>query len=221
MVASTDIVIKPVYLDCRKGGHLASAGGVSTMEDNTEQHMADSGVVSTTERWDRIKRSWQLSWWGEEDSIFMMKFFEIFKKATGFLFISPAADERSATDQPLRNTVTGENEGDGVTTTFQLQWTVSLPYDVGVGSAESDPVDVNYPIEDTVVAYKNGIVAALSNVNLLTGVVTFATAPGNGVATTADYERAFAALITSDTISRTLLENEHAEVRSLQIAEIL
>lgn len=215
------ITILPIYLDCRDDQHFALVGGVATLEDDTAIHKSESRTVSTTERSERVLQSWQLSWWGRDDSIFMMKLFRIFRNAKGFLFISPVDDEREGEVMPLRNTVTGLNVGDGVTTTFQLQWVDSLSYSVGPpGTASAEAVDVNYPLSGSVTAYKDGVSAPFT-VDLLTGVVTFDTAPDNGVATTADFERAIAVMFTSQTMSRTLLENDHSEVRSAQLEEIL
>jgi uncharacterized protein (TIGR02217 family) len=216
MVASS-ITILPIYLDGRSKNVLS--GGVSTLEDDTAVNKSDSRTVTTNERSDRVQQSWQLSW--SVASNFIVQLFRVCRNSKGFLFISPLDEEREAIGQFLRNTVTGLNEGDGSTTTFQLQYAVSLTYDIGVGSASTDAVDVNYPISGTVVAYKNGVSATLSNVNLTTGVVTFTTAPGNGVVTTADYERAIPVMFTSKSIGRTLIQSDHTEVRSAQIEEIV
>ncbi|WLB14834.1 DUF2460 domain-containing protein (plasmid) [Bradyrhizobium elkanii] len=215
MVDST-ITIIPIYLD---GREALSGGGVSTIEDDTVIHKSDSRTVSTTERSDRVQRSWQLTW-NFEASEFIVKLFMICRNSKGFLFISPMDEERIATGQLLRNTVTGLNVGDGSTKTFQLQFAVSLSYDIGIGSASTDLSDVNYPIDGTVVAYKNGIAASLSGVDLISGIVTFDSAPGNGVVPTADYERAIPVMFTSSSIGRTLIQTDYTEVRSVQIEEI-
>jgi uncharacterized protein (TIGR02217 family) len=121
----------------------------------------------------------------------------------------------------LKNTVTGLTHGDGTTTTFQIQKQISLSYDIGAGSASTDAEDVNYPLLGTVVGYKNGVAATLSNVDLQTGIVTFATAPGSGVLTTADYERAIPVMFTSKTSSQTMIDVvDRTELRSAQIEEI-
>lgn len=210
------ITILPIYLD---GRDALSGGGVSNLEDDTVIHKADSRIVSTTERSDRVQQSWQLTW-NFETSDFIVKLFMICRNSRGFLFISPMDEERVATGQLLRNTVTGLYVGDGSTTTFQLQFAVSLSYDIGIGAASTESFDVNYPLDGTVVAYKDGIAAALSNVNLTTGIITFASAPGSGVVPTADYERAIPVMFTSNSVGRTLIQTDYTEVRSVQIEEI-
>lgn len=216
MVASP-ITIRPVYLDGRVKTILS--GGVSTLEDDTVVHASDSRTVSTTERSDRLLRTWQLSW--GKDSEDVVDFFKVFRNSIGFVFISPIDDERVATGMPLKNTVTGLNKGDGSTTTFQLQHQVSLSYSVGAGTASSDAYDINYPLQGTVVGYKAGVAATLADVNLTTGIVTFSTAPILDAATTADFEFGIPVMFTSKTISRTLLQVDQTEVRSAQIEEII
>lgn len=216
MVAST-VTILPIYLDCRE--KFVLSGGATTFDDDSIVHKSDSRTVSSNERSDRVQQSWQLSW-SPTDADFIVDLFQVCRMSKGFLFISPLAVESASTGQLLRNTATGLNLGDGSTTTFQLQHRVSVANSIGGGYSTSNPVDVNYPLQGTVIGYKNGVAATLSNVNLLTGVVTFATAPGNGVIPTADYERAKAVRFTSG-VSRSLLEATHTEVRSAQIEEIL
>lgn len=210
------IEIVPIYLNGTERTVLS--GGVVTLEDDTSALKSDSRTVSTTERSDRVQRSWQLSW--SVSSPFIMQLFEIVRNSRGFLFISPLLQERAAIGQKLRNTVTGLTVGDGSTKTFQLQIATSLPYDVGSGSASSDTYDVNYPLEDTVDAYVDGVAAPLDDVDFLTGVVTFTTAPASGKPVTADFERAFPARFTSTSIGQTMLEVDQTEVRSAQIEEI-
>jgi uncharacterized protein (TIGR02217 family) len=209
----SDIEILPIYLN-----KVALAGGVSTANDDTSVIQAENRTVSAYERSDTVQRSWQLSW--SRDYSFITKLFAICRMSKGFLFVSSKDEERQATGQPLRNTVTGLNVGDGTTKTFQLQYVVSLPKDIGGGSSSSDPVDVNYPLAGTVTAYKNGVAASLDDVNLLTGVITFSSAPGADVVPTADYERAFPARFTSG-VAQTLMGSDRTEVRSVQIEEIL
>ncbi|SDC06384.1 TIGR02217 family protein [Bradyrhizobium brasilense] len=210
------ITIEPIYLDGTE--KTVMSGGVVTLEDDTSVLKSDSRTVSPTVRSDRVQRSWQLSWRSSSD--FIMSLFEIVRNERGFLFISPLLQERQATGQKLRNTVTGLTTGDGVTKTFQLQFATSLPKSIGTGFVSSDAYDVNYPLEDTVVAYVAGVEVPLDDVNLLTGVVTYATAPGAGATVTADFERAWPVMFTSKSIGRTMLEVDQTEVRSAQIEEI-
>lgn len=215
MVAST-ITILPIYLDGRVKSILS--GGVSSLEDDTSVHKSDSRTVSTIERSDRVLQSWQLSW--STASSFIVDLFRICRNSRGFLFISPLDDERVATAVLMRNTVTGLNVGDGSTTTFQLQLQTSLAYDVGMGTASSDLIDVNYPLNGTITAYKDGVSDTFT-VDLLTGIVDFSSAPDVGVIPTATFEYAIASMFTSKSISRTLLQADQSEVRSAQIEAIL
>lgn len=224
MVAST-ITVVPKYLNCKE--RFALAGGVSTLEDDTVVHESDSKTTSTTERSDRVRRSWQLSWSdashasGDTDAQFIYNLFEVCRNSKAFLFVSPLAFESEAEDQPLRNTVTGLGTGNGSATTFQLQRVVSLSYDVGVGSASSTAWDINYPLQGSVVAYADGSPVTISSVNLLTGVVTLSSAPSNGAVMTADFEYAYAVIFSSQSVSASLIEAMNKEVRSVQLREII
>jgi uncharacterized protein (TIGR02217 family) len=225
MVAST-ITIEPIYLDCSPGGRFALAGGVSTLEDDTVVHESDSRTVSTNERSERALQMWQITFKDipsqSEDAQFLWDLYRVCRTSKGFLFISPKEEERVATGQPIRNTVTGLNTGNGSATTFQLQFALELDYDIGSGSAEIDTFDVNHPIlGSTVVAYANGTPVTVSGFSATTGIVTLASPPANGAVMTADYERAIPVRFTSSTLSRTLLEADHSEARSVQIKEIL
>ncbi len=220
MVASS-ITIDAVYLDGRRSSVLG--GAVSTLEDNTIIVTSDDGLVTTNERWDRVKQLWQLSW--STASTYVEALYKVNRTSRGFLFISPRASERDHTGQLLRNTATGLNTGDGTTTTFQLQVIDST-------SAHSVTRDVNYPLygsqtdiagntfSTSLTAYKNGVSATVSGVSLTTGVVTFGTAPGNDVVPTADFSEARPVMFTSKSLSTTWLETDHVEVRSGQIEEV-
>jgi uncharacterized protein (TIGR02217 family) len=225
MVAST-ITIELIYLDCSPGGRFALSGGVSTLEDDTVVHESDSRAVSTTERSERALQMWQITFKDipsqSEDAQFLWDLYRVCRKSKGFLFISPKEEERVATDQPLKNTVTGLNTGNGSATTFQLQFALALDRDIGSGSAEIDTFDVNYPIlGSTVVVYADGSPVTVSGFSASTGIVTLVSPPTNGAVMTADYERAIPVRFTSSTLSRTLLEAEHSEARSVQLKEIL
>lgn len=70
--------------------------------------------------------------------------------------------------------------GDGSTTQFQLRRVYQLGASVRYRK-------VTRPVAGTVVGYKNGI-ASTASVDTSTGILTFASAPANGVAVTADFE---------------------------------
>jgi uncharacterized protein (TIGR02217 family) len=225
MVASS-ITIVPIYLDCSPGGRFALSGGVSTLEDDTVVHESDNRTVSTNERSERALQIWQITFKDipaeSEDAQFLWELYRVCRLSKGFLFISPKEEERVAEGQPLKNTVTGLNTGNGSATTFQLQYALELDHDIGSGSSEIDTFDVNYPIlGSTVTVYANGSPVTVSGFSATTGIVTLSAAPANGAVMTADYERAIPVRFTSATLSRTLLEASHSEARSVQFKEIL
>jgi uncharacterized protein (TIGR02217 family) len=216
MVASTGITIENIYLDGRERSILS--GGVSSLEDDTDVHISENRTTSTNARSHRIRFKWQLSW--STASEFITNLFEIVRNERGFIFISPIDSERVVTAAPLKNTVTGLYTGDGVTTTFQLQRQKSLTKDIGGGSITSDAFDINYPLASTVTVYVNGVSASISGFSQTTGIVTMSAAPANGAAMTATFQHGWAAMFSSQTISRTLLQSDQTEVRSAQIEEI-
>lgn len=221
-MVSSSITIDQVYLDGRSIGGILT-NGVSVLQTDDESVTSANGLVSPSEQWDRAKQSWTVSY--GPDSLILKRLFKVNRTSRGFLFISPVDDERIATGQVLRNTVTGLNVGDGSTTTFQLQVTDST-------TAHSVVRDVNYPLYGTLTdvagdsfvtsltAYKDGVSAAVSSVNLTTGVVTYTTAPGNGVTPTADFQYAWPSLFSSKSLSTTWLAKDVFQVRSMQIDEI-
>lgn len=85
----------------------------------------------------------------------------------------------TATDCPLKNTVTGLTQGDGSTTTFQARKRYTP-----TGSASSYDKDVVKLQAGSLLVAVNGIETALYSVDVTTGIVTFNTAPANGLATT-------------------------------------
>lgn len=206
-ILSTIPVDTTLYLDSRSKPFLSSS--VAGMTDDSVVFDGDSGTVGANERSDRVKLKWNLTW--GKDSDYIENLFRVYRKSKGFLFISTRTGDRVATAMPLKNTVTGLNQGDGVTTTFQLQW----KWTAGAYSVTSD---VFFPITGTTIAYKAGVLAT-SSVSLTTGIVTFTTAPGNAVLTTADFECAWAARFASD-MNLTMLQSDIVEARSVQVEEV-
>ncbi len=90
----------------------------------------------------------------------------------------------TATDQPLRNTATGLFVGDGSTRTFQMV----KRYTVGATAASTR--DILKPANDgNVTVAVNSVVQTEGSptdftVDYATGIVTFQTAPGNGLSVT-------------------------------------
>lgn len=204
MVASS-ITIDAVYLDGRVKSILANA--VRMLEDGTEVKTSDNGLLEVNERWEHVKRSWNLSW--STASGFIENLFEVNRQSRGFLFISPLEDDRDTTGQAI-------DTGDGAETEFQLQITKTN----GVHSVSRD---IQYPLASTVIMYVNAVAKTPGvdfTFSTTTGVVTFAVAPPNGHAITADFSYAWPVHFSSNTISTTLLQTDHKEVRSVQIEEI-
>jgi uncharacterized protein (TIGR02217 family) len=229
MVESTSFTIVPIYLDCAgvvTDKRFAGAGGVSSLEDDTIVHESDSRTVTAYEKSDRALQAWQITFAdnpgiSEDDAKFLWDLFRVCRLSKGFLFIPPNEDDRVFTGQPLLNRTTGNTyTGDGTTTSFQLMLTLEIDHDLGSSSSEIDRFEVNYPIEDSVTVYANGVEVAISGVSETTGIVTLSAAPANGAVMTADYERAVPVRFTSDSIARTLLEGVRSELRSVQFKEI-
>lgn len=216
MVASTGITIENIYLDGREKSILA--GGVSSLEDDTNVHISDSRTTSTNRRSSRVRRAWQLSW--STASTFVSELFEICGNEKGFIFISPIDAERIVTAAPCKNTSTGLTTGNGVATTFQLQRQVSLSKSIGSGSISSTAFDINYPLAGTLTVYVDGSPVTVSGFSLTTGIATLAVAPANGLEVTATFQHGWASMFTSKTISQTLLQVDQKELRSAQIEEI-
>lgn len=217
MVESTGITIENVYLDGREENILA--GGVSSLEDDTNVHITENRTTGTNAKSDRVRHAWQVSY--SVASSFVAKLFEIVRNERGFIFISPIDEERVVTGAPLKNIATGLNTGNGASVTFQLQRQVSLSKSIGGGSVTSDAFDINYPIlGSTVVAYANGTPVTVSGFSTTTGIVTLDAAPTDGAAMTADFEHGWPAMFSSKTINQTLLQVDQKELRSAQIEEI-
>ncbi len=71
--------------------------------------------------------------------------------------------------------------GDGSTKSFQLVKGYS-------SGGQSEIRRIRKPVAESVVVYRNGSVASGWSLDSTTGIVTFSSAPGNGVAITADFE---------------------------------
>jgi hypothetical protein len=230
MVQSSSFPIVPIYLDCdgvvTGQKRFAGSGGVSSLVDDTVVHESENRTVTANERSDRALQSWQITLAdnpgiSDDDAKFLWDLFRVCRLSKGFLFIPPNEEDRVLEGQPLRNTVTEAFTGDGVTTTFQLMFSLEIDHDIGGSSSEIDAFEVNYPLGDSfVTVYANGVPVTVSGVSETTGIVTLSAAPANGAVMTADYERAIPVRFTSDSISRTLLEGARSEVRSVQFKEI-
>jgi hypothetical protein len=227
----SNITIVPKYLDCRT--RFTLAGGVSSLEDDSIIHEAQSKSTLVTEISDRVRRGWQLNF-GDKvrenitDTEFLYNLFELCRNSKGFPFISPLTVENTATDMPLWNPVAETYAGDGTTTVFQARRRVTLAHDIGGGSTSSDAYDILYLLDaantgnavDVLTAKANGSNAPVSGYSSTTGLVTLNSAPANGHVMTWSGRYATPAHIVSPDLSRSMVKGAYTEVRSIQIKEI-
>lgn len=88
--------------------------------------------------------------------------------------------------------------GNGVQTQFQL-------VKMYASGAANESRRIGKPVEGTVRVYKNGVLQASGvSVDMATGVVSFASAPGNGQIITADFEFDVPVRFDTDRLSATL-----------------
>lgn len=230
MVAS-NITIVHKYLDCRT--RFTLAGGVSSLEDDTDIIETESRLTATYEHAHRVRRGWQLNFGdalraSETDTEYLIRLFEVCRNSKGFLFISPLTVENTATDMPLWNPIAETYAGDGSTTVFQARRQATLPHDIGSSETSSDAYDILYLLAaadtdnagDVVTAKANGSNAPVSGYSSTTGLVTLSSAPADGHVMTWSGRYATPSLIVSADLSRSMVKGRYTEVRSIQIKEI-
>lgn len=227
----SNITIVPIYLDCRT--RFTLAGGVSTLEDDSIIHEAESRTTTTTERSARLRRGWQLNFGdalrtSETDTEFLIRAFEVCRNSKGLLFIPPLTVENTATDMPLWNPTAGSYTGDGSTVVFQLRRQATLEHDIGSSSTSSDAYDIIYPLAaantgnagDVVTVKASSSPVSVSGYSSTTGLVTLNSAPADGAPMLASFRYATPSLIVSSDLSRSMVKGPYTEVRSLQLKEI-
>lgn len=102
--------------------------------------------------------------------------------------------------------------GDGATVDFQL-------YRVYTRGATTRRRKITRPKAGSVVGYKNGMIAPTS-VNITTGILTFATAPLNGVAVTADFNFYLPVRFQDDELEFTALNRDLDQPVNVVLVEI-
>ena len=104
--------------------------------------------------------------------------------------------------------------GDGTNKTFQLV----KNYSSGPGS---ETRVINKPVSGTVVVYLAGVMQSSGwSVDTTTGIVTFVTAPGIGVAVTADYQFDVPVRFDTDSMAATLENVTQSDWQNLPVIEI-
>lgn len=202
--------IDPVYLNAN-----VLAGAVRRLEDKASVVEGDNGILESNARWDHRRRSWVLSW-ALEDTDEVEHLFDVNGNSAGFLFV---ADEFGQ-DGDWKGEDQFIGEGDGSTTTFQLIFTAATyTTDSPPSVVRESTRDINYPLADTVVMYKDNTPTTAFSVNYSTGVVTFTSPPANGVIITADYRYAWPVRFVSETFDSTVNVNAK-EIRSITIEEV-
>lgn len=187
------------------GSGTTPAGGPSW---STVVNMGFSGSEQRNRNWATVRAKYQLDLVAQPLATYqpvLAFYYAVGGKADAFRFLD--ATDFSALAQPMQNNVTGLINGDGSTTIFQIQ----KRYVIGSGAAQriynrliSKPImsvqtNGGIPITDfagnqltnTVKVYVAGVLKTLNvdyTIDATTGLVTFTSAPGNGVAVTADFQ---------------------------------
>lgn len=123
---------------------------------------------------------------------------------------SPLAMDTGSTDQPI-------GTGDGVATVFQL----TKRYESGGVAYDRD---IAKPVAGTVLIALAGVAQAEGadfTVDVTTGEVTFAVAPGPGVAVTAGYEFDTPVRFDSDALSVSRAAFEAGDIANIPLIEVL
>lgn len=151
-----------------------SHGGPSWL---THVVQVQSGHEARTQRWSQQRMVWQVGLQNrpETDTKTLIGFFNAIAKGrlNGFRFRDPNPGESTGTDEPI-------GTGNGVATTFQLV----KRYTIGAYAYDRT---ITKPVTGTVTCKVNNVSTGAFSVNTTTGVVTFSSAPGNGLSVTASY----------------------------------
>jgi uncharacterized protein (TIGR02217 family) len=175
------------------------------------RRMTDDSIIQTGDTLQelRIKRGplarriWSAAWVTSKVPI-VEDYFEVFGTHTSFLLRPSRAVDYTETNQKLRNIVTGQQVGDGTTTTFQLEITRALGSKSG-SKKVMHPISPLTELRIDATALTEG---THYSVDYSTGIVTFlaGSIPAAGQIPTADF--------FYDTPVRWL--SDHVETRILQ-----
>lgn len=195
-------------------------GHTVEIEDRSIVQPADTGDDFPIQR-ESFPRKIFTATWPKSQVETVERFFQVNGRHRAFLIFAPRDLDHKATDQALRNTVTGLGVGDGSTPTFQLQLSVSN----GVASAVWW---VRHPKATTVVIKVNSVTKTETThytIDYTTGVVTFTAGnePANGLAVTGtfDYYRAvrFRSESLSTRVRQAFTANLFHEVERLELVD--
>lgn len=145
-----------------------------------------AGFEQRNINWSRARASYNVAQGVRNDTqqaALMTFFYAQSGKAYGFLFLDhrdhATTDTNKAAGTPVYQTI---GTGDGSTTTFQLVKVYS-------STVRSYTRKITRPKTGTITIKKDGVTASSGvSVSLTTGIVTFTSAPADGVVITADFE---------------------------------
>lgn len=166
------------------------------------------------------RRVWSASWVTEKVAEVEL-LFETFGTHTSFLLRPIRASDYTETDQPLRNTVTGAQIGDGTTTTFQLEITRSL----GSKTGSKKVMHPRSPLTELRLNTTPKTEGTDYTVDYGTGIVTFASAPSAAQVPRADFLYDTPVRFLSDhvetTVQQAFSEDEvQQEIRQSDLIEV-
>lgn len=165
---------------------FGSRSGPST---STQIVFTNSGFRKVNARWSQKLRKLQIGYGirtprdaytvqklfeavGGPENSFLVKDWTDWNSTEGYMDETSGASMITATDQPLKNTVTGEYTGDGSTTTFQMVKRYLS------GSTASHERTIIKPKQGTVKVAIDGVEQGAGfSINFATGIVTFNAAP--------------------------------------------
>lgn len=153
-----------------------SLGARGGPERATDIVTLSSGREERNQRWAQSRRRYNAGYGikSRADMAAVLAFFEERRGRFHAFLWRDGLDHSSNGSQPL-------GTGDGTTTQFQL---------IKRYGASFDPYDrpITKPVADSVEVFMNGTPTAEFDVDALTGIVTFDTAPGVGAVLTASFE---------------------------------
>ncbi len=192
---------------------IGSTGGPERMTDVVR---LASGAESRNARWARSRRRWEIGGavMRADAAHALMAFFEARRgRMHGFRFRDPVDWKScapsvavSTMDQPLGN-------GDGVATAFQLM----TRYGNSDGLVERV---IAKPVDGTVVAAIDGVETDAFEVDLTTGIATFAAAPANGAVLTAGFAFDVPVRFDADRLEVALVGHDAVRVVRAPLIEI-
>lgn len=198
------------------GISLGASGGP---ERRTEIITLASGHEERNQRWADSRRRYDAGYGvrSVDDLYEVLAFFEErrgrlygfrWKDHTDYKSCAPL-ETPSASDQLI-------GTGDGATTAFQLKKTYGSTFSPWTR-------EIKKPVTGTVLAAIDGVAQTEGvdfTVDTVSGIITFTTAPGNGLAVTAGFEFDVPVRFDTDQLSINLRALNHGDIPSIPIVEI-